>query len=129
MTNASYLGIYMDHSIAHLMEFSTEEIDTKRIPATFSSEDDAFKGERHTHHKEQHEQAAFYKKLGEIMLNYEEVLLFGPTEAKDELFNLLKADHRFEKLKITVKTADKMTENQEHAFVKAFFSKEIHHLS
>lgn len=125
MTNALYLGIYMDHSIAHLMEFSTSEIHTTLVPITISSEEEPFKGERHKHHKEQHQQTEYYKKLGEIMLNYEEVLLFGPTEAKEELFNLLKSDHRFEKLKIELITADKMTENQEHAFVRDFFSKQI----
>lgn len=129
MTNALYLGIYMDHSTAHLMEFSTDEIHTKIIPSAFSPEDDDFKGERHTHYKEQHELAAFYKELGEIMLNYEEVLLFGPTEAKEELFNLLKTAPRFEKLKITIKTSDKINENQKHAFVRDYFSKQIHHLS
>jgi len=51
------------------------------------------------------------------------VFLFGPTDAKVELFNILEADHRFAKIKIEVKHADKMTENQQHAFVKKFFSK------
>jgi len=50
------------------------------------------------------------------------VLLFGPTTAKNELANLLKDDHLFEKIKVEVRQADRMTENQEHAFVKDHFS-------
>jgi len=42
--------------------------------------------------------------------DYEEVLLFGPTNAKNELFNLLKDDRHFEKIKIEVKSGDKMTD-------------------
>ena len=38
------------------------------------------------HNKEQHEQSDYYKKLGETIKNYTEVLLFGPTDAKVELF-------------------------------------------
>jgi hypothetical protein len=34
----------------------------------------------------------------------------------------LRADHLFAHIKIEVEQADKMTENQEHAFVKTYFS-------
>ena len=71
--------------------------------------------------KEQHEEAEYYKEVGEAIRNYDNVLLFGPTEAKAELFNILRADHLFEKIKIEMKTTDKMTENQKHAFVREYF--------
>ena len=61
---------------------------------------------------------------GDAIKNYDEVLIFGPTHAKEELVNLLKADRHFENIKIDVKHADKMTENQQHAFVKDYFIKE-----
>ena len=71
----------------------------------------------------------FYKKLGEVIRKYEEVILFGPTNAKVELYNLLKADHLFSKVKIEVQQTDKMTENQQHAFVKHHFSKHLLNLN
>jgi hypothetical protein len=74
------------------------------------------------HNKEQHQQAAYYKQLGEVIKGYNEVVLFGPTEAKSELFNLLRADHLFEDIKIEIKPAGKMTETEEYAFVKEHFS-------
>ena len=52
-------------------------------------------------------------------------MLFGPTDAKTELFNLLKADHHFDKINIETKHADKMTENQQHAFVREYFFKHL----
>ena len=67
-------------------------------------------------------QAEFYKQLSEIIKNYKEVLLFGPTDAKVELHNILKANHLFANIKIDVKQADKMTEHQEHAFVREHFA-------
>jgi len=126
MTTAKSLGIWMDHSSAHLMEFTTDPILTKIIESKFTheaKEQSLGKSENLMHHKEQHQQSEYYKKLGEIIKNYEEVILFGPTNAKVELFNTLKADHLFAKIKIEVKPADKMTENQEHAFVRQHFSK------
>jgi hypothetical protein len=73
------------------------------------------------HNKEQQLQHGYYQQLGDVISGYESVLLFGPTDAKTELFNLLRADHRFDAIKIEVQPADKMTDNQRHAFVKAFF--------
>ena len=126
MTTAKNLGIWMDHSSAHLMEFTTDPIQTKIIESKFThlaKEQSLKKSEHIMHNKEQHQQSEYYKQLGEIIKNYEEVILFGPTEAKVELFNTLKADHHFKKIKIEVKQADKMTENQQHAFVREHFSK------
>lgn len=126
MSTAKNLGIWMDHSSAHLMEFTTDPIETKTLDSKFTHEakEQGFgKSENLMHNKEQHQQSEYYKKLGEIIKNYEEVILFGPTNVKAELFNILRANHLFEKIKITVIQADKMTENQEHAFVKEHFSK------
>ena len=126
MTRAKDLGIWMDHLNAHLMEFTTDPIETKTITSQFThdqKENSLSKSENLMHHKEQHQQSEYYKRLGETIRNYEWVVLFGPTNAKVELYNILKADHRFAKIKIEIKPADKMTENQQHTFVKEYFSK------
>ena len=119
------LGIWMDHANAHLIEFTTDPIETTTISSAFTheaKEESLGKGVGVMHHKEQHQQSDYYKKLGEVIRNYEEVLLFGPTGAKVELFNILKADHHFSKVKIKVMQADKMSEHQQHAYVKNYFS-------
>jgi|ERR1035437_1434276 nitrogenase subunit NifH len=124
-TATKNLGIWMDHSSAHLMEFTTDPIETKIITSKFThqeKENSLGKSENLMHNKEQHQQSEYYKELGEHIKNYEEVILFGPTDAKVELFNVLRADHRFAKTKIEIKQADKMTENQQHAFVRKHFS-------
>ena len=126
MANAKNLGIWMDHANAHLMEFTTDPIETKTIASKFTheaKETTLSKSERLMHNKEQHEQSEYYKVLGNAIRNYDEVVLFGPTEAKVELYNVLKTDHRFAKTKIEVIPTDKMSENQQHAFVREHFSK------
>ncbi len=127
MTSGKKLGIWMDHSNAHLMEFTSDPIESKTIESEFTHQDKEqtlVKSEKGMHNKEQHKQSEYYKKLGEVIRNYDEVVLFGPTEAKQQLYNLIKDDHLFEKVKIEVKQSDKMTENQQHAFVKKYFSGE-----
>ena len=120
------LGIWMDHSNAHLMEFTPAGMEDNLIDSNFTHEEksNSFnKSEHLMHNKEQHQQAEFYKKISDSIKNYDSVILFGPTEAKAELFNTLKEDHHFDKIKIEVQQADKMTENQQHAFVKDYFTK------
>jgi hypothetical protein len=126
MTTDKSLGIWMDHSSAHLMELTSTPIVTTVLDSTFThgaKEESLEKGEKIMHNKQQHLQAAYYKNLGESIKNYDDVLLFGPTEAKTELLNLLRADNSFSKIKIEIKQTDKMTVNEEHAFVRDYFSK------
>lgn len=115
----------MDHASAHLMDF-TDPVVTNIVVSGFTHEEkekSLHKSEHVMHNKEQHQQSEYYKKLGESIKNYDHVLLFGPTDAKLELLNILKADTHYAKIKIETLQADKMTENQEHAFVKEYFSK------
>ncbi len=126
MKKANCIGIWMDHSTANLMEFTTDPIETKTIESSFThqeKENSLEKSESLMHQKEQHKQKAFYKQLEGVIKDSTNVILFGPTNAKVELYNLLKADHHFDHIKIEVIEADKMTENQQHAFVKKHFSK------
>ena len=126
MERAKNIGIWMDHANAHLMEFTTDPIEVHIFTSKFTHEEKQEtlkKGESHMHNKEQHQEAAYYKALADEIIHYEEVLLFGPTDAKTELFNILRADHRFADIKIHVKQTDRMTENQEQAFVREHFSR------
>jgi len=122
------LGIWMDHQDAHLMEFTTDPIETTTIESKFTHEEKEqtlHRSENLMHNKERHEEAGYYKALGEIIRNYNDVILFGPTDAKVELLNLLRKDNRFADIIFEIKQADKMTENQQHAFVREYFSKRL----
>jgi hypothetical protein len=125
MTKRKCLGIWMDHSNAFLLELVNDTIIQNTIVSEFTYSEKEFDlniHEKEVHKKEQHKQSGYYKKLSEIIKGFREVVLFGPTEAKTELFNLLETDHLFEKIKIDVLNSDKMTENQMHAFVREYFS-------
>ncbi len=125
MTTTKKLGIWMDHASAHLMEYN-DDIKTDVIvsESTHAEKEKTLqKGESMMHNKNQQQLAEYYKSIGEAVKNYDDVLIFGPTNARVELLNILKADMHFDKIKIESMPADKMTENQEHAFVRDYFSK------
>jgi hypothetical protein len=124
MTITKKLGIWMDHASAHVMEYG-DPIKTNIIVSGSThqeKEKSLEKGEKMMHNKEQQQQAAYYKALGEAIKDYDDVLLFGPTDAKTELLNILKTDTHFSKIKFETVQAEKMTENQEKAYVKKYFS-------
>lgn len=125
MKSTKQLGIWMDHSSAHLIELLNGEMASNIVeskPELQGDEQIGYKDESHLLNKEEGQFSAYYRKLSDVILDYEEVILFGPTEAKNELLNLLKEDHHFDDIKIEVKTADNMTENQRNAFVKEYFA-------
>lgn len=125
MKTVKQMGIWMDNSTAFLMELIDGSIVLNTIGSDFTHEDRELslrRGEKLMHKKEQGMQSAYYKKISDIIRNYDEVILFGPTNAKSELFNLLKTDHLFDKIKIETKESDNMNENQMREFVSSYFN-------
>jgi stalled ribosome rescue protein Dom34 len=121
--NNKNLGIWMDHSTAKLIEFK-DSITSHTIESDFThnKEVDALhKSESLMHNKRQQMHEAYYKKIADKILKYDHVLLFGPTNAKTELHNYLNKDMHFKNIKIDVEAADKMTNNEQSAFVRGHF--------
>ena len=124
MRPVKHLGIYMDHAVAHLMELINDTIVTSTVESQSTLMDEANylrKDEGLMHNIEHYQRSDYFKRLSSVIKDFDEVILFGPTDAKSELHNLLKDDHHFDKIRIEVKPADKMTENQQQAYVKKYF--------
>lgn len=120
------LGIWMDHSIAYLMELTSNPFEIQTIESKFTHQQKMkalAESESAMHTKEQQQLSNYYKKLSEVIKGYNRVLLFGPTNAKVELFDILSEDESFINIIIEIKETDKMTANQKDAFVKSYFSK------
>jgi stalled ribosome rescue protein Dom34 len=123
MTSEKKLGIWMDHASAYLIEFTNDSIETFTIASASAEHDQKVSASEKTeHNREQRELAAYYKELAAVIGQFSEVLLFGPTNAKVELQHFLKEHHQYDHINIAVQQADKMTGNQQHAFVRNYFS-------
>ena len=129
MKKVTCLGVWMDHSYAYLMELKANVIVTNCIVCETMLQDhekSLNEGQNYvdfndTYKKEKQERSDYYRKISDIISNYNDVILFGPTDAKSELLSLLEADHLFGDIKIEKKDANKMTENEMHALVKEYF--------
>src|SRR5664279_5363817 len=124
MTSEKKLAIWMDHASAHILEYPGDEGIQKTIHSDFTQnekKETLEKSEHSMHNKEQHQLSGYYKEIGKVIASYDFVLLFGPTQAKSELLNFLRADHRFDQIKIVIKTADKMDVHEQQKFVMKYF--------
>jgi hypothetical protein len=112
----------MDYATAHLVEFKKLRVETVVIRATQIDKDKFLKSKDYSFQiKDENQQQNFYKTIAEHILNFKNVMIFGPCDAKIAFENCLKTDDRFDKVQIAILPADKMTDNQKHAFVNQYF--------
>jgi len=119
------LGIYIDYTKAFLMEFENKKIVSRNIEfeekgngVDIPENKQAFFGSGNQEH---HLQSGYYLEISDIIRNYDQVVLFGPSNFKNELFKLLEFDHDFDNIKIQNVNTDKMTDLQYHSFVTEYY--------
>lgn len=125
MKTEKKLGIWMDHSTANLIDLNSKKR-SRCITSdfTFNTKEEALnKSERLMHNKRQQMHEAYYKEIADAILRYDDVLLFGPTNAKTELHNYLNKDLHFKGMNFDIESTDKMTDNEKDAFVEHHFKK------
>jgi hypothetical protein len=124
MEKSKKIAIYMDHFSANLIEYSDAAKEVKTIKSEFNhfeKEKILQKGESHLHNKEQDLQLKFYAEIKTELLNYNQILLFGPTTAKAELHTILSKNNHFSEDEIVIKNTDKLSPNEQIGFVNNYF--------
>jgi len=117
------LGIWMDYSKAVITEITDNIIVYRRITPDFNSDDkeQSLKMNESRMDEKEQQQSGYYKRIAAFIKGFKEVLLFGPTEAKSELMNFLKADRQFDTIKIEVISAERMTSQKIYDYVTKYF--------
>ena len=69
----------------------------------------------------QSENLKYFKSLSGFLLNYDEILVFGPGKSQEQFQNFLLEDAQFKNKQITIETADQLTDPQMIARVRDFF--------
>jgi hypothetical protein len=111
-TNALLMELYNHMIVSRNIVFKKKEKDTDGKEGHFEQQ------EIHVKHKRKFE---FYKEIGDIVSHYQEVVIFGPTETKFELFKLLEANKHLNKVKIECIDTLKMSDTQMHNFVLEYY--------
>ncbi|MGO4819880.1 MULTISPECIES: hypothetical protein [unclassified Flavobacterium] len=116
------LGVWMDHSIAYLMEFTANPFEIKTVESdSIGTINSANTLEAMMKIRNQL-LLAYYNKIANELKDYSKIILYGPSSAKMELFDVLSEDERFLKVKIEIKSTDRMTAQEQHIFITDYFS-------
>lgn len=138
--HSNHIAVWMDYSTAKLVypkgvEYQVEIVgsshdihpreDGQHSDHTRVGKNRESNNEYSRHHKEMEQLHSYYHILEKVLRPYDEILLLGPTKAKDELFNILMDDKTFNGKRIELEKSDKMTEPQLLAFVKDYFAEKV----
>jgi hypothetical protein len=137
------IGVWLDHVHARLVqadaagEYTIETINSTFKPhervagegtdksywggAQFGNSSDESKKNNAVHDKTR----KYYETIEKAIAGYDHIFLTGPTEAKNELFNVIMKNKSFDGKKVEVENADKLTDHQLIALVKDHFEKEL----
>jgi len=101
----------MDDGIAYLLEEKNDENVITIIEAEHSIDETHIRNEK-----------SFYKKIFELIKDFDKIALFGPVKVKNELINYIKSNKL---LQIEIQNnpiENKITENQRIDFINEYFS-------
>lgn len=133
------IGVWLDHSKAYLIE---NDPFNEQIQTVYSEHDryeredgegsDATFFSGHASNNEDGKEKrlrdrlnTYYKTIEKIITPYNEILLFGPTTAKNEFRNLIQQNKQFANKIIHVEKSDHMSENQMKAYVRDHFKEPV----
>ena len=142
MENYKQIGVWIDHSKAHLIGFKSgqakllETVDSpyesinridgegKDMTRFSPNPEHASNNEHKKHNTTQNEINEYLRMMEHRLQPFEDILLFGPGTMKEKLKNRLKENKSFDGKWLSVESSDKLTDNQLLAFVRDFYKKE-----
>lgn len=125
MSGTKKLGIFINNTIAQLMEFSNNSNEIKTMTShfqNFENDADFITDEKSKTAKLKNEVKNYFRKLGDIIQHYDEILLFGPNNTKKELYKHLRYDKSFDKIKLDIKESNNLDKEEQQEFVKNHFA-------
>lgn len=133
------MGVWLDHATAFILKFDDGEaaimefIDSpydRRVRIDGEGSDTARFGPDHhsassnedrKHNIKENELDRYFDLLEERLQEADDILLFGPTNTKEQLHNRMEDNKHFKDKTITVKATERLTDHQMIAYVREFF--------
>ena len=114
----------MDSQIAMLISKTTDDSESEfDVQNKVKAKDyHGGKGEHGSNNADQANSKHYYKDIAHLLLPFDEIFIFGPGQAQEEFQNFLKEDAHFNNKKIIIDTAERLSDPQMIAKVKAYFA-------
>lgn len=118
------MGIYMDHSRAILMELSGNIVGENQIKSEYSTEGKGShlkKLENSEHDIDLRLHSNYFKEIGQSIKDFQNILLFGPTDVQTELLNHLNDEKLTKNINFEVRKTELMAGAQMRSYMRAYF--------
>lgn len=136
------IGLWIDHNKAHIIGYengNVEILETVESPVEARKRQDGEGNDstrftpnnNHTSNNEhrknnisQNELKEYFKILESKLQPFDDILIFGPGTAREQIKNWLREIKSFDNKWLSVQKSDKLTDNQLLAFVRDFYKNE-----
>ena len=118
-----YAGVWLDnHHATIITNISENESGDYAIQDKVKAKGNQGGGSEHSmNNAKQSETLKYFKSVSSLLLNYDEILVFGPGKSQEQFQNHLQQDAQFKSKQISVDSADQLTDPQMIAKVREFF--------
>ena len=118
-----YAGVWLDNDKAMIIaNISTNEVANYVIQDKLKARETHGGGSEHSiNSSKQSDSLKYFKALASRLLNYDEILVFGPGKSQEQFQNHLQEDIQFNSRKITIDSSEHLTDPQMIAKVRDFF--------
>jgi len=116
-------GVWLDQRSATIISTSAEEGDGDfSIQGKVTADEEQRRGSEHAMNSAKHaDTLKYFKSLSTALSKYDDILIFGPGKLQEQFHNFLNEDARFKNTKISLDTAEHLTEPQMIARVREYF--------
>jgi hypothetical protein len=112
MLHKHEIGVCLDEDVAYLLEEKHDE----NLITIIHADEDPYQKKTRTKHKRQ----AFFKKIFELIRDFDKVSLCGPATLKSEIKKLFK-DNSVREVQIKESDSEEVTESQKLDFINHYF--------
>jgi len=118
-----YAGVWLDNDKAMIITKTLENESDYTIQDRIKAKETHGGGSEHSmNNAKQSETLKYCKSVSNLLLNYDEILVFGPGKSQEQFQNHLQEDGQFKSKQITIDSAEQLTDPQMIAKVRVFFS-------
>ncbi len=117
-----YAGVWIDNQKAMIITSSSDNDGDYSIKEKLKADENFGGGSEHSiNNARQSGNLKYFKIISSQLLKYDEILIFGPGKSQEQLQNHLEEDAQFNKKKISIDSAEHLTDPQMIAKVRDFF--------
>lgn len=118
-----YAGIWLDNDKAMIITKTSEnENDDYAVQDTVKAKENHGGGSEHSmNNAKQSDSLKYFKSISALLSGYDEIFVFGPGQSQEQFQNHLQKDAQFKNKKVTIDSAEQLTDPQMIAKVRDFF--------